>query len=65
MLYWLANHNFFNKYTFIRNIQCKIFGHNWFTVSSRKKNDVWTKGCAWCGNMNIGEYPKMRERRGK
>ena len=56
MLRWLANRNFFNRPTFIRKVQCDVFGHEWFCFD--KKNE-W---CAWCARKT-GPYPKMRERK--
>ena len=57
MLYWLANNNFFSKYTFIRKIQCNIFGHNWYTWTINKTGPY----CAWCGRITE-KHPKMRKR---
>jgi len=56
MFYWIANHNFFKRYTFIRKIQCWIFGHHWnaWTIN---KGKAW---CAWCCSYT-GDYPKMRK----
>ena len=56
MLYWLANHNFFDRYTFIRRIQCKLFGHDWYAWQ-RQGNKGW---CAWCVTKTSA-YPKMRK----
>ena len=55
---YIANNNFFDKPTFIRKIQCNIFGHDWFTWATDKKHGKW---CAWCARPT-GDYPKMRRR---
>jgi len=56
MFHKIANHNFFGKPTFIRKIQCDIFGHEWFCLTIYK-GEQW---CGWCGRFT-GKYPKMRE----
>ena len=62
MIYWLANNNFFYKCprirNIIRNIQCKVFGHNWFCTVEQKDGN---KHCAWCCKK-FGKYPRMRRR---
>lgn len=67
---WLANHNFFNKPTFIRKVQCNIFGHHSRTVLSRRgERPAW---CAWCARplpdgarirTTLEDLTKWRERR--
>jgi len=56
MLYWLANYNFFNNYTFIRKIQCNIFGHPWNCWITVKYGEKW---CTWCGRSTT-KTPNMR-----
>ena len=62
MIYWLANNNFFYKCprirNSIRNIQCKVCGHNWFCTVEQKDGN---KHCAWCCKK-VGKYPRMRRR---
>ena len=60
LLNFLANHNFFRKYTLIRKIQCYLFGHEWFTwVKAEGAKSGW---CAWCATVT-SPYPRMRERK--
>ena len=62
MLYWLANTNFFGRPTFIRKIQCDVFGHCWFATTLTKDLPKYKNWCGWCGR-EVGPYPKMRERK--
>lgn len=43
---YLANTNFFDKPTFIRKIQCFVFGHHPNTIL----NYATYKHCAWCSS---------------
>ena len=54
---YIANNNFFGKPTFIRTIQCNVFGHNWRTFIVGKNRIKW---CALCSRPT-GDYPRMRK----
>jgi hypothetical protein len=59
MLKWFAYTNFFGHYTFLRRIQCNIFGHEWFCwLVNDTKLEGW---CGWCVRKT-SMYPKMKAR---